>query len=245
MKKIILLLFIFTVQVNFSQKVTGTKVTYKLFDGSEAERAKKFTDFKRKMLQEVADIREKLNFELIYTDDKSAFYLQDIYIPNVDEYTIPLASNILNLGEFYYKDTKKAYYYRDYDNVKKYFKIDQSNIDYEWEIKNETKQILGYTCKKAVGYDPLDLNYGAWAEITAWFTTEIPNSYGPKNYGNLPGLILEATVVTRKTVTYKAVKVEKNIKIKFPKDKKPMKEFTPETYWEFHEKVTDMKYGRN
>lgn len=55
-----------------------------------------------------------------------------------------------------------------------------------WKLTKETQSIGKYTCFKAIG---LDSNNDK-INIIAWFTHEIPYPYGPKNYNNLPGLIL-------------------------------------------------------
>lgn len=55
----------------------------------------------------------------------------------------------------------------------------------EWEISDETKEILGYQCFKATS----DFRGRGW---TAWFTPEIPVHDGPWKLCGLPGLILLA-----------------------------------------------------
>jgi GLPGLI family protein len=57
--------------------------------------------------------------------------------------------------------------------------------DIQWEFTNETREILGYQCTKAVSKDK-DLL------LTVWFTKEIPIQAGPSMFNNLPGLVLWA-----------------------------------------------------
>jgi GLPGLI family protein len=65
------------------------------------------------------------------------------------------------------------------------FKIEEPAIDFGWEIGDQTKEILGYQCQKAIcsfrGRDYI-----------AWFAPDIAVSEGPWKFGGLPGLIMEA-----------------------------------------------------
>lgn len=54
-----------------------------------------------------------------------------------------------------------------------------------WDITEETKEIIGYQCIKAIA----DYRGRRWI---AWFAPEIPIPEGPWKLGGLPGLILEA-----------------------------------------------------
>lgn len=58
------------------------------------------------------------------------------------------------------------------------------DLNLNWNISPDKKQILDYTCQKAT----LDFGGRQW---TAYFTQEIPFSDGPYKFHGLPGLILE------------------------------------------------------
>ena len=57
-----------------------------------------------------------------------------------------------------------------------------------WEIEQETKEVLGYKVQKASGSF-------AGREYEAWFSPELPFSDGPYKFSGLPGLILEISDV--------------------------------------------------
>ncbi|WP_162984915.1 GLPGLI family protein [Mesonia aquimarina] len=98
----------------------------------------------------------------------------------------------------------------------KVFYVKYKNIFTPWKITDETKSILGYKCRKAITYfnseriknkDP----------IIAWFTEEIPASYGPYRYYGLPGFILEVYELGRRHYARK-ITLNKKVKIDFPKE---------------------------
>jgi GLPGLI family protein len=57
-------------------------------------------------------------------------------------------------------------------------------LNFNWQLSNEQKRILSYSCQKAT-CTFRGRNY------TAWFAPEIPIKEGPYKFGGLPGLILQ------------------------------------------------------
>ena len=66
----------------------------------------------------------------------------------------------------------------------KLYRLDDSLLNIEWKITNDTRTIAGFECRKAVGkfFDSL--------YVVAFYTEEITAPAGPGNYNGLPGMIL-------------------------------------------------------
>ncbi|MGM0634641.1 MAG: GLPGLI family protein [Bacteroidota bacterium] len=56
----------------------------------------------------------------------------------------------------------------------------------KWHVTDETKEILGYTCKKAIFVISFEAEY----ETIVWFTEEVPVDFGPLGYFGLGGAVL-------------------------------------------------------
>ena len=79
--------------------------------------------------------------------------------------------------------------------------IKDSLRNLEWRITDETRQIAGFECRKAVT-KICDSVY-----VVAFYTDQIPVSTGPESFGGLPGMIL-GLAVPRLYTTWFATKVE-------------------------------------
>ncbi len=108
-------------------------------------------------------------FEEIYVDKKGDTLSQDLFYQE---------NSITDIYAVKASDVKKQ--------KVPYIQVHSSQLQrVEWEVvEDEYKEILGFTCQKAL-LKLGDITYAAW------FTPEIPLSYGPKSYMGADGLILE------------------------------------------------------
>ncbi|QBO58021.1 GLPGLI family protein [Chryseobacterium salivictor] len=95
--------------------------------------------------------------------------------------------SIANKTRFILFDNAKNYFYNNNINGnKEHLIIDQKKFN--WKVSTEEKNILGYECSKAT-------TVIGNVEYIAWFTNQIPLSYGPVKINGLNGIILEISDV--------------------------------------------------
>ena len=71
----------------------------------------------------------------------------------------------------------------------------------EWRITQETREIAGFECKKAVS------KICDSVVVVAFYADQIPVSAGPENFGGLPGMIM-GLAIPRMYTTWFATKLE-------------------------------------
>lgn len=81
-----------------------------------------------------------------------------------------------------------------------YFLVKDSTRKINWKITDETRDILGYTCRRANAL-VMDSIY-----VVAFYTDEIAVSGGPESFTGLPGMIL-GVALPHENVTWFATKV--------------------------------------
>jgi GLPGLI family protein len=153
-----------------------------------------------------------------------------------------------------YMNTKDKISYTEEDIFGDEFVIKDSLPKIAWEISNETKIIGDYNCVKATYTEPVSKNdleaYERYQEktkngksslfemkkpepktITAWYTSEIPVSFGPNGVWGLPGLILQ---LENENYIYFCTKVSiknnETVKIKIPNSGKVISKKEYEKY---------------
>jgi len=81
------------------------------------------------------------------------------------------------------------------------FLVKDSTRKIRWKITDETREIAGYTCRRANAI-MMDSIY-----VVAFYTTDIPLSAGPESFNGLPGMIL-GVALPHENVTWFATLVK-------------------------------------
>ncbi|MCL1652578.1 hypothetical protein BAZ12_00660 [Elizabethkingia miricola] len=117
----------------------------------------------------------------IFQDNKK--FQIDSLIASQEHFQFP-SKPLFKVNHVIFKDYKKSELV--YSEV-----IDKALVGYKepllqmkWNLKNESKEILSYTCYKA------ETEFRG-RKYVAWYTKEVPFQDGPYKFAGLPGLILE------------------------------------------------------
>lgn len=104
---------------------------------------------------------------------------------------------------------------------------EESSPNLNWQLINETKEILGYQCEKAI------VSYRG-RNYTAWYSQQLPLNNGPYVFRDLPGLILEIEDEDQ-YIHFKAVAIDKNPMDIFLEDSRTVIQTTREKCRRFQE----------
>lgn len=79
------------------------------------------------------------------------------------------------------------------------YTVKQKPVEFNWKIKEDFKEILGFKAQKAEG-QYTDIITGKVFDIQAWFINEISIPTGPDIFIGLPGLIIEVDLPKSKVI---------------------------------------------
>jgi len=142
--------------------------------------------------------------------------------------------------EVLYKDLQAGKTYEQKEFMGRKFLITGDVKKYSWKMTGKQKEISGYPCQEAITAREKDT-------VIVWFTPAIPVATGPGSLGNLPGLILEASVGKQLTISAKEIAIGEVDKEQLSKPKGG-KKITSEEYEKVvAEKTAEMQeqYGGN
>lgn len=141
---------------------------------------------------------EKRPFQLIVQDHRSVYEA----IPKINNQNSSSGISVsFSSGNSYiYKDVENMVYMTEETYPKSYIIKDKLE-GFDWQLVNETKEILNCPTQKAVA----DFN---GYELTAWYCPKYPISQGPKNYWGAPGLIYSMEIKHQRSGQITMVKIE-------------------------------------
>src|SRR6218665_169661 len=151
--------------------------------------------------EETFGTTEKNRYELSFCNNES-FYEQ--FFPSREGQSIQTIGGFLEpqIPSNYYLNIKNNQLIFKEGIAFKAVVAQEDQIEIGWKISDETKKIGDFSCQKATAAFKGN-NY------IAWFTTDIPVSFGPWKLHGLPGLILECHDETN-FFTVKATKINLN-----------------------------------
>lgn len=178
-------------------------------------------------------------FELLFTPQHSLFQ----YLPNAADdgsgNTVAGGGMVIQMrgatNEVNYVDFASGTRIDQREMMEKSFVVTDTLTRLQWKLSEETKPILTFTARKAIGSaiqqrPRMTVENGEMkremvtdtVKVIAWFTTEVPVPAGPAYAGQLPGLILELDVNNGQSIT-KAIEFSPKVataKIKAPNEGK-------------------------
>jgi GLPGLI family protein len=201
--------------------------------------------------QNMVPKERKDKFELLFADNKTLWRATEEQPEEMNFDNGGAQIRIVTPGsnDVLYSDLIASRKVEQREVMTKQFTIEDSIRRYNWKIGSETRDILGYSCKKAtttrtsqsqrVSMDNGEMKREMVTDtlhIVAWFTDAIAVPAGPENYqGQLPGAILEVDVNNGRT-SITALEISPKVdskEIKEPKGKK----ITPEEYAKERDKM--------
>lgn len=171
-----------TVIVNYSEKRIISK-----------EKLEAMPEFARKQaLESYAYILQYSNGVSLYKNSLATKNVETLVKGAAEGETYDKAVNVRESSYRVTNNSVEKSYFKDIQGNELLFKFNNFNKDFfgkdnllqwDWQITNETKEVSGFVCKKAISEA-----FGYY--FTAWFTEDIAINAGPEKFDSLPGLIL-------------------------------------------------------
>ncbi len=177
---------------------------------------------------------DTFEYKLSIINDESQFkHIESLSIDDNLSYTI--AFNLAEADNYYYNNNSTNEKVVQKPAYGKIYRVSSVIQNSPWILHKESKKIGKYTCYKATTIKIVKNSSGVFKTvITAWYAPEIPLSFGPKGYGNLPGLII---VLEDNFIKYTVSKLIVNSSLVSSIEKPTKGELISET--EFEKMVSD------
>jgi GLPGLI family protein len=228
---IIVFLFLSKIFISYSQDFNA-KIVYKATLDNENYRLRILNDttieydIKTWRLQDISN-KEPIKFHLLINGNQALYKSEYDMIDRVN-HGWNMTSVIAQEQRVYYTNSQtKERFFESFFTEGVLVDLDDIN----WTLTQESKKIGNYTCYKAttnITTEQLhEMNF--IAPVVAWYTPEIPTSFGVKAFSGLPGLTLELTTELESgKIFYSATEIdlsfENEIKIQKPKTNRHISE---------------------
>lgn len=186
MKKTILFISIFLI-FNYanSQSLNGY-IEYSLNIGDDEELSKGELGHS---FNEAKENSSYITFILEFNQNEMNFYTNSV---EVDGVKTSFSKAFSGVNGVYYRKIKDSIVLNSIDDYVIGKIILKKKIKVDWKLHNETKKIQDFICYKASTTIKYNNGVGNFQKkLIVWYCPKIPYSYGPKGYGELPGIILE------------------------------------------------------
>lgn len=174
--------------------------TINLYALARGQMSKKPSELERQMYEQYKKSKaqfKKLQATLTFNDDKTLFSP----VPSVsDERVMGNDNPMAKQFNFVYTDLSAGINTVQKTAYEDTYLLKDSTRKINWKITDETREICGYTCRRANALI-MDSVY-----IVAFYTNEIHVSGGPETFTGLPGMIL-GVALPHENVTWFATKV--------------------------------------
>ena len=210
--------FIITLFSIFTTLASAQTITVRYYENHVVKNLAKLQAQPRFVQDEMKP--NQYSYTFIYSKNFSAYSYDVDIAPKRDSVYIedlPFGSqNVYRIR----KDTIDTYnkiYYKDYAAKrirwkKYYFQAEDTFLEWDWKILDDTLTIAGYKCQKAT-------TSFSGSATTAWFTTALPVNAGPEMFAGLPGLILKLQIGYVEYVAYDVKNIATNTTITKPEFK--------------------------
>ena len=154
---------------------------------------------------------------ILEIDNTKSFYKteENLVSDSQDAIYATLANSLYETDRTYYFESSSENLYISLDSFGENLIVKQNTIPYKWNILNERKTILGFSCFKATSTKTIKNNKGEFKfPVTVWFSSDLPFRTGPEDFVGLPGIVLEASLYSSVPFTIKAIQIKEDNSIR-------------------------------
>lgn len=127
---------------------------------------------------------QTLKFNLVINNNLSIFSCQQELTKDGESTGERMGKIVAGYDDVFYRDINLKKIISEKEVAFKRYKIEEIYNNFTWEYTKEEKNIQGYKCYLAKT-KLLHL------DVFAWYCPTLPYPFGPREFGGLPGLILE------------------------------------------------------